>query len=367
MQLIYLSPVPWRSFSQRPHKFVEWFHAKQGETAVLWVDPYPTRFPLLSDFSRLGAPERSARQHLPSWLQVLRPRALPIEPLPCSGWLHALHWHSLLKEIIAFAGQNSTLLGIGKPSVLALTILKRLSGITSFYDAMDDFPAFYSALSRIAMQCRERQLVGNVTHVLASSTALLHRLAQMRPDVQLIPNGLDSSALQKPITSDIKDRRLIFGYVGTIGPWFDWEWIIALAEIRPNDLVRIIGPTFVSVPHKSLPDNIELLPSCDHENAIRAMGCFDIGIIPFRKNDLTQSVDPIKYYEYRALGLPVISTDFGEMTLRGESDGTFLSRGAGDIAQRVQAALNHKSDVETIGNFIHQNTWEARFSCAKIL
>ena len=30
MQLVYFSPVPWASFAQRPHKFVEWFHARCG-------------------------------------------------------------------------------------------------------------------------------------------------------------------------------------------------------------------------------------------------------------------------------------------------------------------------------------------------
>ena len=40
------------------------------------------------------------------------------------------------------------------------------------------------------------------------------------------------------------------------------------------------------------------------------------GIIPFKVNRLTAAVDPIKYYEYRAAGLPVISTEFGEMRQR---------------------------------------------------
>lgn len=366
MQLIYLSPVSWQSFSQRPHKFVEWFHAKQGEHTVLWVDPYPTRFPLLSDFSRLGTPEKNVRQQIPMWLKVIRPTALPLEPLPFSGWLNALPWHSLLKKIVGFADQNNTLLCIGKPSVLALTILERLEGVTSLYDAMDDFPAFYSSLSRIAMKWRECQVVGKVTHVLASSTALQQRLTEIRPDVQLIPNGLDASLLPPPHKTRTKDSPLIFGYVGTIGPWFDWEWVIALAKIRPKDVVRLIGPIFVSISSKQLPVNIEILPSCDHENAMRAMECFSIGLIPFLINDLTRSVDPIKYYEYRALGLPVISTAFGEMSHRGKLDGTFLSRSAGDIGQCVQAALNHRSAVETTVDFIHQNTWDARFSCAKI-
>jgi hypothetical protein len=55
VQLIYLSPVPWASFRQRPHEFAEWFH-RRLRARVLWVEPYPVRLPRWSDLSRLTAP-----------------------------------------------------------------------------------------------------------------------------------------------------------------------------------------------------------------------------------------------------------------------------------------------------------------------
>ncbi len=56
------------------------------------------------------------------------------------------------------------------------------------------------------------------------------------------------------------------------------------------------------------------------------MAEFDVGLIPFKQNALTAAVDPIKYYEYRALALPVISTDFGEMHERGDLPGLSATR-----------------------------------------
>jgi hypothetical protein len=99
MRLVYLSAVPWESFAQRPHKFVEWFHGRTGEP-VLWVDPYPTRFPHWRDLrrSRLSA---SASQHTrpPTWLTLLKPGGLPVEPLPGSGWANGLLWRGYLNAI----------------------------------------------------------------------------------------------------------------------------------------------------------------------------------------------------------------------------------------------------------------------------
>ena len=54
MKLVYVSPLQYGSFSQRPHRFVEYFNNRtNGQT--LRIEPYPGRFPRLSDFRLLVA------------------------------------------------------------------------------------------------------------------------------------------------------------------------------------------------------------------------------------------------------------------------------------------------------------------------
>lgn len=363
-RLVYLSPVPWSSFAQRPHKFVEWFHASSGGE-VLWVEPYPTRFPLLSDFFRFSSKSSQENAATPSWLSVIKPFVLPLEPLPGSYWLNVLMWRPIFKEVKVFSSRQDCLLAIGKPSVLALAILHRTKGCLSVYDAMDDFPAFYAGFSRWSMRRREKHLVNSVSRILASSTVIRNRWRVARTDVQLVHNGLDASLLPELRSNLVKKKKKVLGYVGTIATWFDWGWVIELAKTCPDCVVRLIGPVF-SLVQIDLPINIEMRPPCSHQAAILAMQEFDVGLIPFLKNDLTASVDPIKYYEYRALGLPVISTDFGEMAFRGEQDGTFLSHGSLDIASLVERALLYTADIESIRTFREDNSWEARFVAAKI-
>ena len=365
MRLVYLSPVPWVSFAQRPHKFVEWFHGRAGDD-VLWIDPYPTRYPSLSDFRRLGAKEDRQQCSIPPWLRVIRPPAVPIEPLPGSGWVNGLLWRRLFNHIDAFSSQQPTLLAIGKPSALALAVVGRFRGGRSLYDAMDDFPAFYSGLSRLAMRWRERKLVRRVNIVLASSTALKQRWSGFKEDVRLVHNGLDLSAIPLPKLNDATRTQKVFGYAGTIATWFDWEWVIELAKIRSTDVVRLIGPVFARAP-VALPKNIEMLPPCNHQAVLVAMQGFDVGLIPFKKNNLTGSVDPIKYYEYRALGVPVISTDFGEMALRGGEEGTFISRGVQDVNGLLQNALRYSAGADYLRQFAVRTSWETRFSDAEII
>ncbi|WP_313298980.1 glycosyl transferase [Diaphorobacter sp.] len=364
MQLVYLSPVPWNSFAQRPHKFVEWFHARTGGR-VLWIEPYPTRFPRLDDIKRMSAaPDHLESTAPPDWLHIVKPRGLPIEPMPGSGKINMHFWQSIFQSVEAFAHQQPTSLVIGKPSILALKLLKRLPRSPSLYDAMDDFPAFYEGLSRLAFARRERHIAHNVSAIWTSSTELKKRWNQQFDKVSLVLNGLDPSALP-PCSALVRSPSTsrVFGYVGTIASWFDWEWVVALAQHCPQDEFRFIGPIFQE-PAMPLPTNIRLLPACDHEAALRAMMEFDVGLIPFRRNKLTVSVDPIKYYEYRALGIPVLSTEFGEMRYRTDEPGVFISRNTNDAVDLATQASRMDRDLEQARAFAARNTWEQRFDQA---
>ncbi len=366
MRLVYLSPVPWESFAQRPHKFVEWYNKRTGGP-VLWIDPYPTRFPRIDDiFLPRPSCEKKLSAGLPSWLTVLKPGGHPVEPLPCSGWLNSGFWKNIFVKFDDFKKNSRTLLAIGKPSVMAIAMLDRFSYGMSLYDAMDDFPAFYSGFSRFAMKRRERQIVQRVESVWASSTELYKRWSICRNDVCLVHNGLDLTSL--PFNAELKlnSEKKIFGYVGTIASWFDWDWVLSLSEARPEDEICLIGPIF-NKPKKSLPKNIKILPACDHHTALRSMMKFDVGLIPFKPNMLTNSVDPIKYYEYRAVSLPVISTNFGELRYRYADPGLFISHSTDDIPSIAAAALMNGVEPCVNDEFALQHAWDVRFDAAKLI
>lgn len=271
-----------------------------------------------------------------------------------------------MRVIDDFVKGGKTMLAIGKPSLLALGLLDRLHNCQSLYDAMDDFPNFYSGLSRIAFTQRESSVAAKVDVILASSSALKAKWDNANKDVRLVRNALDLSAIRTVKSAPIPPGKKVFGYVGTIASWFDWEWVCTLAESRPDCEIRLIG-LMTNPPARKLPSNVYVFPACKHLEALRAMTKFHAGLIPFKKNELTASVDPIKYYEYRALGLPVISTDFGEMRLRSAERGVFISRSVSDIPAIADAALQFLDNADDVDTFATQNTWEHRFDTANIL
>jgi hypothetical protein len=324
------------------------------------VNPYPTRFPEVKDLKRFWSAPDTCDTQVPSWLTVLSPKSLPIEPLPASHHLQKWLWNDLISELKTFALSAETIIAIGKPSLFALQVLNTLPDCKSVYDAMDDYPQFYRGLSKMAFARREALLVSKVDAMLVSSTSLFEKWQKTHSNIQKVCNGLASEVFENlPVVE--KGKSIILGYLGTLAEWFDWDWVIALAQQNPSAVVRLIGPVYGDMP-SNLPTNIEILPACDHQQAINAMQQFSVGLIPFKQNALTASVDPIKFYEYRALGLPVVSTLFGEMALHQHQAGVFVSNSVDDIASTIQSALTFTDNAQRAQEFVLANSWAARFN-----
>lgn len=364
MRLVYLSPVPWASFAQRPHKFVEWWHRQYGAD-VLWVEPYPVRFPRWTDLSRLRRLTTRPAVEPPAWLRLHKPVALPLEPLPGIGLVFRFAWRNLLQQMSSFVAAGECVLVVGKPSRLACRVVREFPFHRTVYDAMDDFPAFHGGLSARAMKRNELALAAEVDTISVSSTALAEKFRPLNPDVRRVPNACDPASLSDMAQSPDPSVRAIIGYVGTIGAWFDWALVTALARACPGLQIRLVGPVDAPCP-EALPPNIEMRPPCPHDEAMREMAGFSVGLIPFHLTHLTASVDPIKYYEYAALGVPVLTTRFGEMRHRLECPGVFGVDRNTDLASVVSKALAWHAEPAAIRQFRMENSWNSRFDASAL-
>jgi hypothetical protein len=365
MRLVYIAPVPWGSFSQRPHRFVEWFRAK-FRAEVLWVNPYPTRLARASDAWRLLNPQREQLRTPTPWLTEMHTPALPVEPLPGVRRCNRLLWRRALSTLTEFANADDCCICIGKPSLFAIEALKAVPFAASLYDMMDDFPAFYDGISHDQVRRSEREIIRIATHVCYSSAALRERCETIRQDAMFVPNGLDAETDWLERRGRAPGAAPVFGYLGTMASWFDWRWVAQLAHSIPKAQLRLYGPQFAE-PTVDLPPNVSLHGPVQHAQAVTLMREFDVGLIPFRINALTEAVDPIKYYEYRALGMGILSTAFGEMASRGGAKGVFLTPPeGGDFSAQACAALafseTHRvPSAAEASDFVSQHRWDKRF------
>ena len=166
-----------------------------------------------------------------------------------------------------------------------------------------------------------------------------------------------------PPWQPVNHRDVVLGYIGCLGSWFDWPLVLELARRLPESRLELIGPRHAPLPG-NMPSNISIFPPCQQSEAPKHLARFSAGLIPFRNNSLTAGVDPIKYYEYRAAGLPVLTTSFGEMALRKAEDGVFFLDQANDLSSLVNRALGHRENRTAMARFRRDHDWRERFITA---
>ncbi|MBK8870039.1 MAG: glycosyl transferase [Elusimicrobia bacterium] len=215
------------------------------------------------------------------------------------------------------------------------------------------------------MSRREQEIVALVDMVFAPTDVLIRRFKAHVPRVALVPNACDPGDLPRVEDLPRAETRRGFGYTGTMARWFDWSLVKTLAESFPSDPVELIGPIYHR-PKGRLPQNVRLRPPLSSTQAMEAASHFAVGIIPFVMDELTNAVDPIKYYEYVALGLPVLATPFGGMGAHRGKPGVFLAKGPAEWARQAQVAMKFKM-AQDPASFRKENSWEARFDGSGLL
>ena len=93
-------------------------------------------------------------------------------------------------------------------------------------------------------------------------------------------------------------------------------WICAQVALQRSDWhFVLIGDADLSVDlgkYRSIP-NMHFLGRKRYEELPAYCRHFDVGFIPFKINELTRAVNPIKLREHLAAGLPVVSTPMPEV------------------------------------------------------
>lgn len=226
---------------------------------------------------------------------------------------------------------------------------------------MDDFPEFHQGVARSESRKTVSAITFTADYVLASSEPLFQQAIALNNETEHVPNAYNSGRLQEaiqkaqPIKIGLTKKRIV--YVGTVGKWFDWDSLAIAARSFPQSEFWIIGRVSV-VGRSKLSSNVRLFGELDNLNALGLAKECDVGFIPFKVNKLTASVDPIKYYEYRALGLPVVSSDFDSIHYHDDDPSLHLYSPASE--QSLLEAMS--SALEASKKEIDVPDWGSRFA-----
>lgn len=208
-------------------------------------------------------------------------------------------------------GMTAPLLWVNDPGA---AMVSHMSGWPTLYDMTDDWvtadrPAH--ELERIT--AGERMLLHTATEVVACSTELARRKSTIRPDIHVIRNGVDTAAYlePRPRPADLPQGESVV-YLGTLHrDRLDVDLCLATATVlRGRGTLVLVGPNLLSEPDTTqLRDaGVLVLGSRPHDAVIGYLQHADALVVPHLVSPFTDSLDPIKLYEYQAVGRPVVST-----------------------------------------------------------
>lgn len=209
------------------------------------------------------------------------------------------------------AGLADPVLWINDPSWAGLV---RATGLPSIYDMTDDWlAADRPTRERERIIENERILMAECAEIVVCSTGLERTRSALRP-VSVIPNAVDveryRAAVPKP--DDLPGACAV--YVGTLHE----DRLDVAMLLRTADVLAGVGAEVVLVGPNALgADNTRRLRE---HGAVRLLGPrpwsgipaylqhASVLVVPHVVSGFTDSLDPIKMYEYLAVGRPIVST-----------------------------------------------------------
>ncbi len=341
MKILYISTVNWKWIKQRPH-FIATYLAKQGnEVDYISLNPFG---------------KTQITRHIDGTLRVQDMYVLPFS------------LKSRLVEKWNISIVKSRLLD-KKYDIIVLTSPLHYQYLPDFmvaecsliYECMDNIPFFYDGVLRERMLAEEHRTLEVVDGVIVSSNRLKEELEGRtnRKDLSIrtIYNAIDRSTFESS-SGMIELNKPNLVYIGTVAPWLDWELLNEFALRHPDFTIYLVGPCdFNKLPRK-MKSNIVLTGAVPHKQVPEYIRSGDIMLLPFIRNELTESVDPVKLYEYIGMSKPIVSAYWPELE-RFNRDGLHFYE---DLNQ-FESILEEIDTNRVAGinqGFIDQHNWENR-------
>ncbi len=183
----------------------------------------------------------------------------------------------------------------------------------------------------------------------------------------VVPLGVDAEHFGREPSRDPHEAlgigRPRIGFLGLVTPREDWEMVRAAAAKTPDWHWVVVGPQQDVEPRG--PANLHWIGAVDYADVPDWTRNWDAGMVPLALSDFNVRAWPLKFYEYLASGLPVVSTPIPVASAIGE-EAPGLIAVAGDASadafiEAARAAIDTPPDVRAKAfEVAAAHTWTAR-------
>jgi glycosyltransferase involved in cell wall biosynthesis len=243
------------------------------------------------------------------------------------------------------------------------------------YDCVDEYTAFPEFRNHKAWIAeRERQLCAAAGVVTCTAPLLYETKQPLAPGrTHFVHNVGDAAHFERAldpnlaVASDVAEMaRPVIGFVGAVSDYkLNLEWLLHLAKVRPHFSIVVVGKAGVADPGTDLrklraAPNVHLLGHRSYEQLPSYLKGFDVAVIPYRINDYTRAVFPIKFFELLASGRPVVISELP--AVEQYFDAVRVAKTAEEFVLACDAALAEDSAEARARRLelARQNSWDSR-------
>ena len=341
--LICFSHLRWDSVFQRPQHLMSRFAA--NKRVIFWEEPLPG--------PDGGEPELLVRPCSGSGVLV----ATPLLPQGLSPDEQTASLKRLLDDLVARQAAAGTLWYY---TPMMLPFSRHLAADCIVYDCMDELANFRDAPA--GLLSLERELLASADRVFTGGYSLYEAKRSLHPSVHPFPSSVDVDHFRaaRQVTDEPQDQAAIpgprLGFYGVIDERMNLDLVAALADMRPDWSVVMIGPV-VKISEADLPRraNIHYLGSKGYAELPAYLAGWDVALMPFAINEATCFISPTKTPEYLAAGRPVVSTPIVDVQrhysgiaavqFAGEADAFVAACEAALLLQRESPAWRDEVDA----------------------
>jgi glycosyltransferase involved in cell wall biosynthesis len=367
--MLTISAGEWEGINHRPHHFMRRC-AASGWT-VIYLEPPASLIAPLKDkrFLKRWQNWRLGLRQGEAGVYLLAPP--PILPFGSRyRWINKINQRLISGSVKRALGQLKTT----APDVYtflpsAVDLLPFVPHQRVIYDCVDDHAAFTGLIDSKTIRGMEQELMRKAQVSFATAKKLYEDRKGWSSNFHIIPNGAEYErfAAEAPIPEDVADiPHPVAGFVGGISDWVDIDLIAATAKRLPEFTFLLIGPVLTDVSCLEKTDNVKILGPRPYESLPGYVRFFDVCLISFKINKLTESVNPIKMFEYLSAGKPVVSTPLPEVLAFDHV--VAIAEGTENTAAALMEALGTEAQgtqaIEKRQTVARENSWDARWEAA---
>ncbi len=226
------------------------------------------------------------------------------------------------------------------------------------FEAVDDWRAHPAYRKYIKVLARNYFLIAKKSDcIFTVSEHLKNHLFYDHKNTRWIPNGVDAESIDR---APLRNKKTTIGYVGTIQSRVDFDLVCFLAKSKKDKQFVFVGPVWKDAEaHRvSACGNVIFTGPVPNNELRHYLSTFDVAIIPHKINELTASMNPMKFYEYLAAGLPVVATQ----KLASDSDLLYYAKSYDEFSEAIDLALSENTEDRASKRIAYakNNSWKER-------